>query len=133
MIKRYAPRKPDLLRQEVMFPRYLFCKPAHPQQSIAPIRSTTGVLTLVRFGSQPARLAEDIIARIRSIEAHEQARSSASLSGLEAGHTVRIVAGPLASLEGIVSMVADGRVCVLFELIGKPTQVTLELAQVRRV
>lgn len=131
MIKRYSPRKTDLMRQEVMFPRYLFCQPAQPAQSIAPIRSTTGVLTLVRFGSLPAVLSEDIVARIRNIEAQEQARDSADLSGLQAGAAVRVVAGPLATLEGIVSMVADGRVSVLFELIGKPVHLTLDLGQVR--
>jgi transcriptional antiterminator RfaH len=131
MIKLYAPRKADLMRQEVMFPRYLFCQPAYPEQSIAPIRSTTGVLTLVRFGNLPAVLGEDIVAHIRSIEAHEQARDSADLSGLQVGAAVRVVAGPLATLEGIVSMVADGRVSVLFDLLGKPLHLTLGLEQIR--
>jgi transcriptional antiterminator RfaH len=130
MIKLYAPRKADLMRQEAMFPRYLFCQPAYPEQSIAPIRNTTGVLTLVRFGNLPAVLGEDIVASIRGIEAQEQARNSADLSGLQAGAVVRVIAGPLASLEGIVSMVADGRVSVLFELLGKPLHLTLGLEQI---
>lgn len=131
MLKVYSPRKANLVRQEVMFPRYLFCQPASPEQSIAPIRSTLGVLTLVRFGSQPARLGAEIMIQIRAIEARQQGRNAGDLSGLEAGTQVRVVSGPLATLEGIVNTVADGRVNILFELIGKPLNMTLELAQVQ--
>jgi hypothetical protein len=41
-----------------------------------------------------------------------------------------VVSGPLASLEGIVSMVADGRMSVLFDLLGKPLHLTLGLGQI---
>jgi transcriptional antiterminator RfaH len=133
MLKVYAPRKATLVRQEVMFPRYLFCQTATSEQSIAPIRSTLGVLTLVRFGSQPAVLSHEIITQIRGIEAMQQARGTGDLSGLQAGASVRVVSGPLATLEGIVNTVADGRINILFELIGKPTSMTLDLTQVRAV
>lgn len=133
MLKVYSPRQANLVRQEVMFPRYLFCKPASPEQSIAPIRSTMGVLTLVRFGSQPAVLSADIIEQIRCIEVREQSRDSGDLSGLQSGSPIRVVAGPLATLEGVVNTIADGRVNILFELIGKPVNMALDLAQVRAV
>ena len=133
MLKVYAPRTIHQVRQEVMFPRYLFCQSSCPEQSIAPIRSTLGVLTLVRFGSQPAVLHPDIIAQIRCLEAREQTRDSGDLSGLQAGAQVRVIAGPLATLEGVVSAVADRRVNILFELLGKPFNMTLDLAQVRNV
>ncbi|PIV88503.1 MAG: transcriptional activator RfaH, partial [Hydrogenophilales bacterium CG17_big_fil_post_rev_8_21_14_2_50_63_12] len=42
----------------VMFPRYCFMRCGRDGQSIAPIRSTPGVLGLVRFGSEAATLSD---------------------------------------------------------------------------
>ena len=39
---------------EVLFPRYLFVRIDPLQRSITPVRSTRGVVGLVRFGGQPA-------------------------------------------------------------------------------
>ena len=133
LLKVYAPRKASQVRLEVMFPRYLFCQPAHPEQSIAPIRSTQGVLTLVRFGSQPAVLGADIIDGIRRLEAHEHTRDAGDLSGLKQGDAIRVVSGSLSSLEGLVHQVSDQRVAILLELLGQPLKINLKLSEIAKI
>lgn len=133
MLKVYSPRKASQVRHEVMFPRYLFCQPSTPELSIAPIRSTLGVLTLVRFGSQPAVLDADIIAQIRQLEQHEQTRDAGDLSGLQRGDAIRVVSGPLASLEGLIHQVSDQRIAVLLELLGKPIKINLKLSEIAKI
>lgn len=133
MLKVYSARKADLTRFEAMFPRYLFCQPHSPEQSIAPIRSTTGVIDIVRFGSKPATLAEALVAQIRCVEAQQHLLSPGGLSGLQSGSFVRVTEGPLTTLEGLVTSVADQRVSVLFELLGSPVNIDLGLSQVRAI
>ncbi len=47
------------------FPRYLFVRPSHEGQSIAPIRSTLGVSALVRFGSTVAKVPPSVVEALR--------------------------------------------------------------------
>ena len=54
-IPRIKP-SPRLSDTEVLFPGYIFFAPHSPTQSISPVRSTTGVSRLVRFGQEAATL-----------------------------------------------------------------------------
>lgn len=130
MRKVFARQKTSLSRLEVMFPRYLFCQVQNETQSLAPIRSTQGVLGLIRFGLQPAPLDDAIVAYIRAQEALQHNQAPAELANLSAGVAVRIVTGPLAQLEGLVHQVSQHRVAVLLELLGKPLKINLKLAEV---
>jgi transcriptional antiterminator RfaH len=47
-----------------LFPRYMFAG-FLPEQSPRPLRSTMGVLYVVRFGSEPTRVPHDVIAAVR--------------------------------------------------------------------
>lgn len=83
--------------QEPLFPRYLFVQLDTDSQSRswAPIHSTRGVARLVRFGSEPARVSEELVAQLREGEAR-----SASVQRLfEPGQAVRIACGPLLALK----------------------------------
>jgi transcriptional antiterminator RfaH len=103
-----------------LFPRYLFVRPSSAGQSIAPIRSTPGVSTLVRFGHQPARLPEAHLHALRQLLA--QAAEASPEQPITPGMAVAFAEGPLKGLQGVVSSVADERVTVLFTLIGQPQQ-----------
>jgi transcription termination factor NusG len=48
-----------------LFPRYIFCGHC-PGQPTASLRSTMGVLDIVRWGEQPARVPPEVIDEIRS-------------------------------------------------------------------
>lgn len=108
------------------FPRYLFVRPSHEGQSIAPIRSTLGVSALVRFGIEPARLDESLFADLqRLVDAHAQ-RPDLRTSPFSAGENVSVTAGPLAGLEGIVTRSALERVTVLLQILGREKEVALQ-------
>ena len=55
--------------REVLFPGYLFIAVDTAQQATAPIRSTPGVLGLVRQGIEPLPVADAIIEQLRAAEA----------------------------------------------------------------
>jgi transcriptional antiterminator RfaH len=53
-------------RIEPLFPRYLFLRPRDARQSLAPVRSTLGVTSLVRFGGQPAVVPDVVVDALRA-------------------------------------------------------------------
>ena len=115
---------------EPMFPRYLFFRPGHAGQSIAAVRSTKGVTTLVRFGFEPAVVDDGLLQRIRRIEQDRDQATLLELSQLKAGQTVRLQHAALSGVEGVIQNVSSKRVAVLLEILGRPTVVQLEHHQV---
>lgn len=121
-------RKADdaqLFSQEVLFPRYIFFRPAHPQQSIAPVRSTQGVVSMVRFGIEFARLSHEKMVQIARWVDQQQELGPADVMGLKHGTAVKVTAGPLKGLDALVRMTASDRVVVLLQLLGKDHEVAL--------
>jgi transcriptional antiterminator RfaH len=111
-----------------MFPRYLFLRPGREQQSIAPVRSTLGVLGLVRFGVEPATVRESTLNHLRDIEASLREAGFESFAPFKAGDRVQVVAGPFKGLEGLVSRIAEERVSVLMTLLGNEREIELPAA-----
>lgn len=118
MFKRSAEAAQAVL--EPMFPRYLFFRPARASQSIAAARSTRGVMSLVRFGHEPATLADDTLGCIRALEARQAQVGLAEISPFQPGQVVRLRDPALCGLEGLVKAVSSRRVAVLLELLGRP-------------
>jgi transcriptional antiterminator RfaH len=114
-----------LYTQEALFPRYLFFRPAHAQQSIASVRSTIGITKLVSFGFEPARLSHAKLMQIARWVEQQQTREAAELMGLAPGKAVQLVAGPLAGLNALVKMAAKDRVVVLLDILGKEQTVAV--------
>lgn len=118
--------------QEPLFTRYLFVQLDTDSQSRswAPIHSTRGVARLVRFGMEPARVSDELIAALREREA----QSPGVERLFEAGQPVRIASGPFAGVEGLFQM-ADGqmRAMVLIELLSRPVAVPVDPAALRAV
>ena len=115
---------------EPMFPRYLFFKPTSSGQSLSTVRSTRGVTSLVRFGFEPAVVADALMERIRQLE---QERSEATLqqtSDIKAGQKVRLKHTALGDVQGLVQSVSSKRVAVLLEILGRPAVVQVEYFQV---
>jgi transcriptional antiterminator RfaH len=115
---------------EPMFPRYILLRPGHPGQSIAAVRSTKGIASLVRFGQEPAVLGGEVV---RSIQQYEQTQNQASLqelSDLRAGQRVHLKHTALGAVEGLVQSVSSKRVAVLLEILGRPVVLDLQHHQV---
>ena len=114
---------------EPMFPRYLLLRPQDPGRSLAVVRSTLGMVGLVRFGDRPAVLGDAVVAGIRAREAERAAAPRDALVPFVAGQAVRVVGGPLGGLAGVVHAVASQRVAVLLEMLGRPTRVLVAAQQ----
>jgi len=112
---------------EALFPRYLFIQVDPIRHSIAPVRSTRGVTSLVRHCGLPAIVPEQVIETIM--------RRADANSGLHhdnrplfrTGDPIRLVEGPLVGMEGVFTE-EDGekRVIVLLELMGKANKVRVD-------
>lgn len=117
------------IRIEPMFPRYLFIRLDKVTDNWAPIRSTLGVSSLVRFGTEPAPVPENLIEAL-------QKRDDASgvqdipLHEFEPGQPVRIEEGPFAGYEGILlARTSRERVVVLLDIVGKSARAKIEVSQ----
>ena len=118
---------------EPMFPRYILLRPGKPEQSIAAVRSTKGITSLVRFGYEPALLSGDVVRLIRQYEDAQNHATIGELSDLRAGQKVRLNHTALGAVEGLVQTVSSKRVAVLLEILGRPVVLDLDHHQVNPV
>jgi transcriptional antiterminator RfaH len=121
------------LVQEPLFSRYLFTRldTGLAGKSWAPIRSTSGVCRLVTFGSEPAKVAAELIDMLR---ANHDSASAQPARLFQQGDRVQIKDGPFAGLQAIYQM-SDGesRAMVLIEILHKPSQMAISPASLRKI
>lgn len=111
-------------KAEPLFPRYLFIRVDPARHSIAPVRSTRGVSSLVRYCGMPATVPEKVIETImRRVDADPSLHHN-NRPLFCAGEQIRLVEGPLAGMDGVFAE-EDGekRVIVLLELLGKANKI----------
>lgn len=125
VLKRNRRHRCQEMQLEPLFPRYLFFQPSSSDHSIAPVRSTLGVTTIVRFGQAPAVLRHEVLKSIQDFETRQNEAGLEEISPFRSGGKVLVVDGPLAGLEGLVSSVSQERVVVLMQLLGHDARVTL--------
>jgi transcriptional antiterminator RfaH len=129
----YLPSTPrrdrfgEALGLEPLFPGYCFCA-AQTEQSLSPLRSTPGVLSVVRFGQQIAYVDALAIDRIRKAEAYLTENPTEGC--IQAGDKVRIVDGPLVGLEGLASNTGQNRIEVLIEMLGQHQRLRCDRDQI---
>ena len=109
---------------EALFPRYIFIQIDPIRRSTAPVRSTRGVVGLVRFGGQPAVVPDEVIDVLLQREDSASGLHQDNRPLFCAGQPVKLMEGPLAGMEGIFAQ-EDGeqRVTVLLELLGKTNRI----------
>jgi len=113
--------------EEPVFPRYVFLRVDLESCNTAPLRSTRGVVGLVRFGAcippVPAALIEYLRAR-EPERLHSRPR-------FHRGDRVLVADGPLAGAEGLFETErGEDRVVILLNLLGRRNAVTVEAAHV---
>lgn len=113
-----------------MFPRYLFVRPSHREQSVSSIRSTVGVQQLVRFGAEFAQAKASLVADIKAMEA--RLLDEPGCLPFKAGDEVEIIEGPFAGITAKVFACAESRVMLLFQLLGSMRKLEFSLDQCRR-
>jgi transcriptional antiterminator RfaH len=116
-----------------LFPRYLFIQLDTSSDNWAPIRSTKGVSSLVRFGVEPGRIPDQLIQLLQQSE---------SESGLHdwvepefaAGQAVCVMDGSMRGYEGIfIAKSGKERVLVLLDILGRQVRTQLALGQIEPV
>lgn len=129
----YLPRVRTLLRRrgklqpiiEPFFPRYIFVRFDRDNDDWAPIRSTRGVIGVVRFDGVARPVPESFIETMR---ANENPESLQMMEEAEwrPGQSVVIEQGPFAGYRGIFKKrTSEERVILLLNIVGKQTQVAL--------
>lgn len=109
-----------------MFPRYLFVRLSDETDDWGPIRSTIGVVSLVRFGGRAARVPDDLIAVLYAAE-NGQGVYEPPVPALRPGDAVRIVDGVMAGYEAIFqARSGHERVLLLLEIAGKSARIEVD-------
>ncbi len=104
-----------------LFPRYLFLRLDEGRQPLAPVHSSLGVASVVRFGLDYAIVPDSVIRELKARVDSESGLHQVSLRPLfTPGAAVRVAAGPFNGLEGIFQREAGtARVVVLLNLLGR--------------
>ena len=117
-------------RVESLFPNYLFLRADTERVSLAPVRSTRGATGLVRFGGEPVRVPEAVIAGIRQRIDAGDGLVRLDAPDFEPGQAARVTEGALAGWEGVfLAREGHDRVRLLVELLGRATEVVLPRSQ----
>ena len=116
-----------VIRIEPMFPRYLFIRLDTATDNWAPIRSTVGVSTLVRFGMYPSAVPDDLIEYLRSRDNAEGVQDL-PLHTFQPGEKVVIEEGPFRGYEGIyLAQSSQERVTVLLDIVGRSAKAQINI------
>lgn len=122
--RRHGGRLVDVV--EPMFPRYLFVRLNTTTDNWRPLHSTLGVTTLVRFGTEPARVPGSLVELLRKQGDEEGIRNIARPEP-KPGTRVRIGAGPFAGFDGIFqARSGKERVILLLEIASRTARVELD-------
>ena len=108
---------------EPLFPRYLFIQLSMQTDNWAPIRSTLGVSSLVRFGTQAAVVPNDLICLLQSRDDPEGVQELPA-PDYRPGDRVRIAEGVTQGYAGIfLAKSGKDRVLVLLDILDKQARV----------
>lgn len=112
---------------EPLFPRYLFLKAIAAIQNLAPVRSTRGVISMVRFGTELAVVPDAVINAIKNRMETTSGLIRIAPAPVNTGDKVRVFDGPLAGVSGIVEeWNSENRALILMELLGRSTRVEVD-------
>jgi transcriptional antiterminator RfaH len=107
---------------EPMFSRYLFIRTNSIMQDLSLVRSTLGVIQLVRFGNVPAKVPNDWVESMRLQPAVQEKL-------FNAGDKILIGNGVLKGLDAVfIQPDGETRAMVLINLLSKPHMVSYETA-----
>lgn len=124
----YLPRLSEPCRQRgkwtrrtmPLFARYLFVYADLTCEDVAPIRSTTGAVGMVRFGGQNIPVPAFLVEALRAQEDPDSGIICAPDREWQPGKKLRFVDGPFAGLEAIFQAKSGTeRAIVLLEILGQ--------------
>jgi len=120
----YRRRTRHAPRIEPLFPRYLFLNAIANQQSLAPVRSTRGVCSLVRFGLKLATVPKEVIHSVKARISPATGLVQLEPAPINPGDKIKVFDGPLAGLRGILQeRCSQTRSILLLKILGRETKV----------
>jgi len=123
----------DRVLVEPMFPRYLFIALADYRHDWGPIRSTRGVVGLVRFGDQVPVVPDALISALRERQDEQGAVDLTRCQRLEADDPVEITAGPFAGYRGVFeARTGEQRAIILLEILNHERRIQIPTRDIRR-
>ena len=112
---------------EALFPRYAFIHVDPRRHSTSTVRSTRGVIDLVRFGVKPAIVPHETIEILMQKQDPASGIYHDQRASFTRGDQVKLVGGPLAGINGIFAENnGEKRVTVLLELLGKINKISID-------
>jgi len=112
---------------EPLFPRYLFVQLNIGVDNFTPIRSTLGVIGLVRFGNQPAAMPEPAIHAIQ-LQETKLIESEREHPNWQNGDCIEVIYGPFAGLKGIFQKkLSNERVSLLLDMLGQQSHFSIQI------
>ena len=119
--------------EKKVFPGYVLIRMELDDRSWSVVRNTPGVTGFVGSEGNPEPLTRaeyNKIMKRTSVEAPKK-----TTANLEVGQSVKVVNGPLADFDGVVSEVSPeaGKVKVMVSIFGRETPVELSFDQVTRI
>jgi len=129
----YQRRRNRQGRAEPLFSRYLFLRARPAVHSLAAVRSTRGVVNLVRAGFELVRVPASLIAALRAKQDEGNGLVQLQPAELRRGDRVRIFDGPLAGLEGVFrASCGMTRASLLLNLLGRETALEVDSLLLQR-
>ena len=119
--------------EKKVFPGYVLVRMELDDRSWAAVRNTPGVTGFVGADGNPAPLTRDEYNKIMKRTSREAPKKTSS--SLEVGQSVKVVSGPLAEFDGVVSEVSPdaGKVKVMGSSFGRETPVERSVEQVAKI
>jgi transcriptional antiterminator RfaH len=110
-----------------LFPRYLFVRVNTATQRWRSIQSTFGVSHLVLNGSDPARVAQQVLGSLKSREDESGFVKLDRRPQFSLGEKVRVLAGAFADNLGLFDGLDDrDRIAILLDLLGRKVRVSID-------
>lgn len=118
---------------ESLFPRYVFIKVNAEVQSIAPVLSTLGVASFVKFGDKYATVSERLINEIK-INAEAQAAMAGSTEAIKEGDEIYVNGCGFDQVKAIYyNPCGNMRALILMNIMGKEARLSVPVESISKV
>ena len=123
-------------KENKVFPSYVLVRMEMDDNTWAVVRNTPGVTGFVGLDGKPSPLRRDEFDKMMRRGGNRAAAAAAApkrtASNIEAGQSIKVLSGPLADFEGVVSEVnaESGKIKVMLTIFGRETPVELTAYQV---
>lgn len=123
----------DRICVEPMFPRYLFIQLADYREDWGPIRSTRGVVGLVRLGDEVPVVPDDLISELSLRHDDGGAIDLTAYQALKPNDPVEVTAGPFAGYQGLYhAKSGEQRAVILLEILNRQQKVQISSHDIKR-